>query len=470
MQLIYRIKNIFRIESLIDSKHITQPLPSSTEVYKNTLNTAWPSAIESLLIALVSIVDMIMVSSIGTEAIAAVGIATQPRFLVMSFVLALNLGTTVIIARRKGANDKESANIALKNAFMLSIFISLVTTSVGSLFAKPILVFAGATADYIDYAVGYYRIILVGTFFALVSLTISSAQRGVGNTRISMVINISANLVNIVFNYLLINGIWIFPKLGVYGAAMATSIGNFVGFCLALNSVLKSDRFLSFISHTNWKINIETINIIWSISLPAFIEQIFLRIGFLMYQKAVAGLGTLQFATHFIVMQMMTLGFSIGDGLSIATSSLVGQSLGAKRHDLAIIYGKVSQRLGMIAAVFLSLLIIIFRAQFVGFFTNDPEIIDLGSHIMLMLAVIVNFQILQVITIGSLRGAGDVKFVATLSMISVTLIRPILTFLLAYGLGLEIYGAWISVIIDQFVRYIASRVRFHNAKWVSIEV
>lgn len=470
MQLIYRIKNIFRIESLIDSKHITQPLPSSTEVYKNTLNTAWPSAIESLLIALVSIVDMIMVSSIGTEAIAAVGIATQPRFLVMSFVLALNLGTTVIIARRKGANDKESANIALKNAFMLSIFISLVTTSVGSLFAKPILVFAGATADYIDYAVGYYRIILVGTFFALVSLTISSAQRGAGNTRISMVINISANLVNIVFNYLLINGIWIFPKLGVYGAAMATSIGNFVGFCLALNSVLKSDRFLSFISHTNWKINIETINIIWSISLPAFIEQIFLRIGFLMYQKAVAGLGTLQFATHFIVMQMMTLGFSIGDGLSIATSSLVGQSLGAKRHDLAIIYGKVSQRLGMIAAVFLSLLIIIFRAQFVGFFTNDPEIIDLGSHIMLMLAVIVNFQILQVITIGSLRGAGDVKFVATLSMISVTLIRPILTFLLAYGLGLEIYGAWISVIIDQFVRYIASRVRFHNAKWVSIEV
>lgn len=470
MQLIHRIKNIFRIESLIDSKHITQELPSSTEVYKNTLNTAWPSAIESLLIALVSIVDMIMVSSIGTEAIAAVGIATQPRFLVMSFVLALNLGTTVIIARRKGANDKESANIALKNAFMLSIFISLVTTSLGSLFAKPILVFAGATADYIDYAIGYYRILLIGTFFALVSLTISSAQRGAGNTRISMVINISANLVNIVFNYLLINGIWIFPKLGVYGAAMATSIGNFVGFCLALNSVLKSDRFLSFISHTNWKINIETINIIWSISLPAFIEQIFLRIGFLMYQKAVAGLGTLQFATHFIVMQMMTLGFSIGDGLSIATSSLVGQSLGAKRHDLAIIYGKVSQRLGMIAAVFLSLLIIIFRAQFVGFFTNDPEIIDLGSHIMLMLAVIVNFQILQVITIGSLRGAGDVKFVATLSMISVTLIRPILTFLLAYGLGLEIYGAWISVIIDQFVRYIASRVRFHNAKWVSIEV
>ncbi len=470
MSLVNSILNLFRVENLIPKKHQTHPLPSSSEVYKNTLNTAWPSALESLLIALVSIVDMIMVSSIGTEAIAAVGIVTQPRFIVMSFVMALNLGTTVVVARRKGANNPESANVALKNAFMLSIALSLVTTVVGAIFAPQILIFAGATADYMDYAVGYYRIILIGAFFLLVSLTISSAQRGVGNTKVSMVINISANLVNVLFNYLLINGIWIFPKLGVIGAATATSIGNFVGFCLALYSVMHHDRFLSFVSHKDWHIDIESIKILYNISMPAFIEQIFIRFGFLMYQKAVAGLGTLQFATHFIIMQMMQLSFSIGNGLSIATSSLVGQSLGAKRKDLALIYGKVSQRLGLIAAISLSLLIIIFRVQFIGFFTEDPEIIKLGTNIMLILAIIVIFQILQVITIGSLRGAGDVKFVAKLSMFSVTLIRPALTYVLAYMVGLEIYGAWLSVILDQFIRYIVSRIRFHNAEWLSIEV
>ncbi len=470
MKLYNAVLNLFRVENLIPQKHQTHPLPSSKEVYKNTINTAWPSAVESLLIALVSIVDMIMVSSIGTEAIAAVGIVTQPRFIVMSFVMALNVGTTVVVARRKGANDKESANVALKNAFMLSIIFSLLTTIIGAIFAPQVLIFAGATADYMDYAVGYYRIILIGAFFLLISLTISSAQRGVGNTRVSMVINITANLVNVLFNYLLINGIWIFPKLGVIGAATATSIGNFIGFLLALYSLLHKDRFLSFVSHKNWKIDIPSIRILWDISFPAFVEQIFIRFGFLMYQKAVAGLGTLQFATHFIIMQMMQLSFSVGNGLSIATSSLVGQSLGAKRKDLALLYGKVSQRIGLIAAISLSLLIVIFRSQFVGFFTDDLEIIALGSNIMLILAVIVNFQILQVITIGSLRGAGDVKFVAKLSMFSVTLIRPALTYVLAYSFGLEIYGAWFSVILDQVIRYTVSRIRFHNAEWMAIEV
>lgn len=470
MRLYRFVLNLFRVESLIPEKHRSHDLPSSKEIYLKTISIAWPSSLESLLIALISVVDMVMVSAIGTEAIAAVGIATQPRFLVMSLVLALNLGTTVVVARRKGANDSESANVALKNAFLLSITLAFITTLIGGVFAQPILRIAGATSDYITFAIGYYRIIMVGTFFSLVSLTISSAQRGVGNTRISMVINISANLVNIVFNYLLINGIWIFPRLGVYGAAIATSIGHFVGFVLALNSVMHKDRFLSFVSHTNWKLNLDTIKTLWGISNPAFIEQIFLRIGFLLYQIAVAGLGTLQFATHFIVMQMMSLSFSVGDGLSIATSSLVGQSLGAKRKDLAIIYGKVSQRIGMIAATILSIIIIVFRSQFMGFFTADPEIIRLGSNVMIMLAVLVNFQVIQVIIIGSLRGAGDVKFVAKLSMISVTILRPTLTFILAFTFGLQIYGAWISVILDQAIRYYVSRYRFHNAKWLSIEL
>ena len=208
MRLYRFVLNLFRVESLIPEKHRSHDLPSSKEIYLKTISIAWPSSLESLLIALISVVDMVMVSAIGTEAIAAVGIATQPRFLVMSLVLALNLGTTVVVARRKGANDSESANVALKNAFLLSITLAFITTLIGGVFAQPILRIAGATSDYITYAIGYYRIIMVGTFFSLVSLTISSAQRGVGNTRISMVINISANLVNIVFNYLLINGIW----------------------------------------------------------------------------------------------------------------------------------------------------------------------------------------------------------------------------------------------------------------------
>ena len=101
---------------------------------------------------------------------------------------------------------------------------------------------------------------------------------------------------------------------------------------------------------------------------------------------------------------------------------------------------------------------------------QTPEIIELGGSILIILSFIIQFQIAQVITVGSLRGAGDVKFVATLSLVSVTILRPVLTYFLAYTLGFGLYGAWFSVVFDQMIRYVFSRVRFKNAEWIKIEV
>lgn len=464
------ISRFFNVKYLIPKEYQDQDLPSTQGIYQRTLSVAWPSTMEAILISLISMVDMMMVSALGTEAVAAIGITTQPKFMIMLFVLALNMATTVIVSRRKGANDQAAANLALKNALMLSVTLSFFSALLGYVYAKEILIFAGASVDYLDLALTYYKVILVGTFFYLISLTISAAQRGSGNTKISMTINLSANIVNVIFNYLLINGIWIFPKWGILGAAVATSMGNFVALILAFRSLLERDGFLNMIKFPTWKLDIPTIESLYSIASSSFLEQVFVRIGFIMYSKAVAGLGTLQFATHYIVMQMMHLSFSVGEGLSIATSSLVGQSLGAKRKDLAIVYGKASQRLGLVLAVLTSLLITLTRTQFMQLFTKDLTIIALGSNILIILSIIVLFQILQVITLGSLRGAGDVKFAAKLSIISVTILRPSLTYILAYTFGLGIYGAWLSVVLDQLIRYIFSRYRFHQAAWLGIEI
>ena len=105
-----------------------------------------------------------------------------------------------------------------------------------------------------------------------------------------------------------------------------------------------------------------------------------------------------------------------------------------------------------------------------GLFSTDPQVLALGGDILIILSFIVIFQISQVITVGSLRGAGDVKFVAMLSLVSVTFVRPILTYLLAYGLGLGLYGAWFSVVFDQGIRFVVSRTRFQQAKWTHIVV
>ena len=464
------INRFFGVENLIPKKYHSQSLPSTEEVYKKTLKIAWPSAMEAILISLIGAVDMMMVGGLGTNAIAAVGITTQPKFLIMAFVLALNTGTTVIVSRRKGENNQEGARRSLRNALVLSVVISLISTIIGLVFSREILTFSGANSDYINEAMSYFNIVLVGNFFYLISLTITAAQRGVGNTKISLITNLSANIVNIIFNYLLINGIWIFPRWGVAGAAVATAMGNVVSLILAIYNLSHKDNFLHLNFKQDWSLDPKTLVSIWKISSSSLIEQVFIRIGFMMYAKAVAGLGTLQFATHYIAMQVMGITFSAGDGLSIATSSLVGQSLGAKRPDLAYLHGKVSQRIGVVISISLAILIILNRSLIISLFSSEAEIIDLGAQILIILSFIIQFQIAQVITVGSLRGAGDVRFVAMLSLLSVTIIRPVLTYFLAYTLGFGLYGAWFSVVFDQMIRYFVSHYRFKQAEWVKIEV
>lgn len=467
--LINKIVGFFKWQSMISKDKILGEIPSNEKIYRRTFDIAWPSAMESISMALIGAVDMMMVGNLGANAIASVGISTQPKFIVMAPIMALNIAVTVLVSRRKGEGNQQSANEYLLTAWFISGVLSVLLSVLGIIFAREMLSFAGANSDYIDMAVKYIRIVLIGNIFYCMALTISSAQRGVGLTKISLKINLAANLVNLVLNALLINGLFFFPRLEVVGAAIANSIGNFVAFVIAVKSITNSNGYLYY-KNGGKVIDFKAMKDIYNIASTSIFEQMFLRIGFLMYAKSVAGLGTLAFAAHQVTMNVMHMSFSIGDGLSIATSSLVGQSLGSKRSDMAIIHGLVSQRIGLLLAIIVSIIIVIFRVPILHLFTNDLSVVKEAFIPMTILSVCILFQIPQVITIGSLRGAGDVKFVASLMFVSVTLLRPGLAYILSYPMGLGLAGAWLSVLLDQFTRSYVSSKRFKKAKWVNIEV
>ncbi len=445
-------------------------LPPDREIIKTTLTIAWPSVLESFFVSLAGMMDTIMVSSLGSYAIAAVGLTNQPKFLGLALFLSLNVAVSAVVARRRGEGDREGANRVVRMALLITVLLTAVVSVVFVLFADPIVALAGSQPDTHEYAVEYLRIIMGGIGFSTISLVLNAAQRGAGNTRIAMTTNLVSNVVNICFNYLLIGGHFGFPALGVRGAAIATVIGTICACVMSILSVLHKDGFVYLRAVKKWvadRMNVRSILNVWSSSL---VEQVCLRIGFLLFSIIVARLGTTEMAAHQIGMNMMSMSFSFGDGLSVAAVTLIGQSLGRKRPDMAKIYGNVCQKVGLLCAVVVSSVYTLFGRQIFRLYTDETAILDYGVIILNILSVMLFLQILQVVQFGCLRGAGDTRFTAMVSLISVTFVRPFLSWVLCYPLGIGLIGAWLGTFGDQAVRFVMSFIRFHKGKWTKLKL
>ncbi len=446
-------------------------IPSEKEILQRTLRIAWPSIVESFLVSLVGMIDTIMVSSLGSYAIAAVGLTTQPKFIGLAIFISLNVAVSAIVARRKGEREQESANRVLTQSIIITLALTIVISILCVVFADPIIRLSGSAEDTHEPARNYFMIIMGGMVFNTLSMVINAAQRGAGNTKIAMRTNLVSNGVNMVFNYLLIGGNLGFPRLGIEGAAIATVIGTVMACIMSIRSLFHADRFLS-VWHMRKKIRFDrqTMGAIANIGSSTLAEQIFLRIGFLTYAILVANLGTTAFAAHQIGMNMMSISFSFGDGLSVAAVTLVGQSLGEKRQDMAKIYGSVCQRMGLVFAGILCLIFVFGGRWIFSWFSTETPILDYGQMIMSILSVVIFLQISQVIYSGCLRGAGDTRYTALVSLISVALIRPGAGWLFCYPLALGLFGAWIGLAFDQLMRFILTRIRFQQGKWTTLKI
>ncbi|MDD3429372.1 MAG: MATE family efflux transporter [Oscillospiraceae bacterium] len=465
------ILSFFHPNKLLKNIPACGEIPDAGTLLRRTLKVAWPSTLESFLVALVSVVDTIMVGRLGSSAIASIGLTGQPKFIFLAIFISLNVAVSALVARRKGENDRSSANSILIQALAITGILTIIVTALALFFADPILRLAGTNADTHDGSILYFRIIMGGLVFNVFSMVINAAQRGVGNTKIALKTNLISNGVNIVFNYLLIGGNLGFPRLGIAGAAIATVLGSFVALILSARSIMDSTGFIYLRYHEKrFSFDKATLSGIVNIGSSTLAEQIFLRIGFLAYAVIVAHLGTTAFAAHQIGMNVITISFSFADGLSIAAVALVGQSLGAKRVDLAKIYGSICQRLGFCCSAILSVFYIFGGKEVFMLFSSEPEILDYGVIIMRLTALIVFLQIAQVIFSGCLRGAGDTRYVAMVSLISVTLVRPLCGYLFVYPLQMGLIGAWIGLVIDQCVRLLLSSARFASGKWCNIKV
>ncbi len=442
------------------------------QLIRNTVNMTWPVVIESFFSAFVGLVDSYMVSGLGHEAMAAVGLTTQPKFMGFSMYFALNVAVSALVARRRGERRRDDANSILYSALTFVLATALLFSVIFVVFASPIIRFCGSNAETHDLAVQYFQIIMGGMLFNCISMAINSAQRGAGNTRITMRTNVTSNVVNVIFNYLLIGGNFGFPRLGVRGAAIATVLGTVVACGMSVYSVMDRECFVSlpYIVSNRIRPTVDAFKSIIKVGYSVFFEQILMRVGFMLTAIMAAKQGTAEMAAHQVGMNIMGLSFSFGDGLQATAVALIGRSLGEKNKELAREYGRTCRMLGGVISVVLLFVYFFGARPMMSAFFNEEYIVDIGVSIMRVVMFVVLFQIAQVIYMGCLRGAGDTLYTAIASIIGVTIVRTAVSYLGGYVLGFGIVGIWAGVLADQVARFLLAGIRFKQGKWTEIKI
>ena len=456
---------------MIKPEHYLGEMPSTRETYSSLIRIALPSVAEMVLASLIGSMDTAMVGNLGAFAIAAVGLTGQPRMLILSIFFALNIGLTAIIARRRGEERREDANHTLRSILVVIFGLSVVLTVLAVTFAPQLMRFTGAIeGETLEASTVYFRIIISAVPLNALTMAMTASLRGIGNTKVTMYVNTISNLVNVVFNFLLIEGRFGFPRLEVAGAAIASVIGMTVGFVLTVIVLIKRDGYLHLTLHGSWKPEKKFLLPVFKVGGNAVLEQIALRIGFFVFARIVAGLGTQDFAAHQICMQFTMITFTLGDGIGIAATSLVGQNMGRGRPDVSMLYGKAAQRLALTASLFLIAVIFFLRVPLVKLFSDEQYVLDLASKVMIIVAIFQPFQTTSVVISGCLRGSGDTKFIAIVMLICITIIRPLASLFAVHILGLGLVGAWSASLLDMITRMTIVYTRFSSFKWANIKV
>ena len=436
------------------------------------ISVAWPAMAESFFVTLAGMIDTMMVSALGSYAVAAVGLTNQPKFIALTLFFGINIAVSALVARRKGEQRRESANEILLTALWLTVALCVVISAVFVIFTPQIMIFAGSNADTHEAAVEYFQIIMAGTFFNVLTMVINAAQRGSGNTRLSMTTNLTSSAVNVLFNYLLIEGHLGFPAWGIRGAAVATVLGTVVSAGMAVFSLFRPNSYVRIPEMISRKMRAtrESLRAIWRLAYNSSLENIAMRIGFLATALLAARLGTDEFAAHNIGMNILGLGFSFADGMQVAAIALTGESLGAGRKEEAREYGGICQRIGFMISVVLALLLLLGGRWFYSLYFTEDHLLDMGVIISRYTMVIVLLQISQIIYTGCLRAAGDVRYTLMAALISVTVIRTAVTALLVMVFNLGLHGIWLGVLSDQLSRFLLMRRRFRKGEWVNLRI
>lgn len=442
---------------------------------RDVIIISWPSLVELILTQLTSMADQIMVGRMpgiaGIQGLSAVGLAGLPKLLLMTMIMAMNVGSTAMVARYRGQQNQKKANQVFRQALIMNIVLAAVFMIVGLTLSRQLIGLMSGSAisqQTMDQAVQYLNIQLYGMIPLGITITITAVLRGIGDTRMPMIYNTVANVVNIIANYALIYGKLGCPELGVTGASIATVIGQNVAFVMALCAVLGGKRYVRINFREKFKFDGLIMKNVISIGVPSMVEQLLMRMGMIVFTRCVSGLGDMLYATHNVCMNIQSMSFMLGQAFANATTTLMGQSMGKRRFDMAAGYTRLTVVTGIFASILFGIVLAVFGEFIVGIYNDTPEVISLGGQVMILIAFGQPIQTVQFIISGGLRGAGDTKYAAVVTATTVLCVRCVLVILAVNFLNWGLWGAWFALMADQTMRSVAMTLRYRSGRWKKI--
>ena len=438
-------------------------------IRRDVLRLALPATAEQLLSMMVGIVDTFLVGHLGAAPLAAVGLANQWVFMATTLFGAIATGTTALIARFIGAREPAQADQVLRQSVLLGALIGLTSTILGLTLARPAVLLLGAPADVVDFSTDYLRVVASIFFFSTLMFIGNASLRGAGDTRTPLYVMLVVNVINVAVAWTAINGPFGLPRLGVVGSAMGAATGRLVGGVLVIALLLKGRsgiRLRLAGLRPDWGL----IRRILHVGLPTGMEQLLFRTGHMVYARMLAELGTIAYAANQVAMNTLSISFMPGFGFALAATTLVGQGLGAQDPDGAQQRAYTAYRLGAGLMTVMGAIIALFPAQFIGFFTNDADVIAVGSLPLRLVGLVQPLLAASMVFAGGLRGAGDTRYPMVITGASIWGLRVPLAYLLGLVMGWGLVGAWSAMAIDFGLRGVLNFLRFRSGRWKTVKV
>ncbi len=434
-------------------------------IFNSLFSLAVPIILANILQTAYQLIDTFWLGRLGAYAVAAVSISFPLLFLVLSLGSGLTLAGTVLVSQYKGAGDQKMVDFNSSQTISLIFFISLLLTAVSYFSADPLMRLIGAGPEILASSVSYFKVSSLGFVFLFMFFSFQSLMRGIGNVMLPVYIILFTVFLNLVLDPLFIYGYGPIPGYGVAGAAVASVITQALSAVIGIFILYKGSSGIR-IKVKEMTPHLNTLKSIVRLGIPASIEQSTRALGMTMMVVLVTGFGSEVVAAYGIGARILSFIVIPALGLAIATTSLVGQNIGAIKIKRAEKVAHLSSQIAFFGLTGMGLIMFLFAEPLTAFFIpNDPEVIEDASLFIKIMAPSFGLLGVQQVLNGVFNGAGFTKASMLISILNLWIIRFPLAYLLSHKTLVGYEGIWWSFPVSNAVAAIVAFIYFKQGYW-----